>query len=166
MITIINVKTNVNRSKIRHLSSRKTGTKYVNIDNINSNSSNNELNSLKLFNSKNKSFINEPEVEKNSITENVNVKEKPNEKNYISKVRINRACIYLWFCFVRRRRIMENVLINEGMDLISRRLDIFNIFEKVYKAEQNNDPLLNRTFPMSDECKTGVKLIQLEDSLN
>ena len=167
-ITIINVKTNVNRGKIRHLSSRKSGLKYINnnINIISSNNSNNELNSLKLFNSKNKSSINLPEVEKNSNTENVNVKEKPNQKNYVSKVRLNRACIYLWFCFVRRRRIMENVLINEGMDLISRRLDIFNIFEKVYKAEQKNDPLLNRTFPMSDECKTGVKLIQLEDSLN
>ena len=48
------------------------------------------------------------------------------------------------------------------MDLISRRLDIFNIFEKIYKAEQRNEPLINKTFSMSDECRTGVKLLELE----
>ena len=47
------------------------------------------------------------------------------------------------------------------MDLISRRLDIFNLFEKMYKDEQRNEPLLNKTFCMSDECKRGIKLVQI-----
>ena len=85
-----------------------------------------------------------------------------NNKNIISKVRLNRACIYLWFCFVRRNRNINNVLINEGMDLISRRLDIFNIFEKMNKAEERNEPLLNKIFSMSDESKRGIKLVRLD----
>ena len=109
--------------------------------------------------------MNDLEVEKKTINEISKMGESNDDNNAVSKVRINRACIYLWFCFVRRRRIMENVLLNEGMDLISRRLDIFNIFEKVYKAEQRNEPLLNKSFPMSNECRTGVKLVQLETSL-
>ena len=48
------------------------------------------------------------------------------------------------------------------MDIISRRLDIFNIFEKMYKAEQRNEPLLNKTFSMSSECKRCLKLVQID----
>ena len=48
------------------------------------------------------------------------------------------------------------------MDLISRRLDIFNLFEKMYKAEQRNEPLLNKVFSMSSECKRGLKIVRLE----
>ena len=47
------------------------------------------------------------------------------------------------------------------MYLISRRLDIFNLFEQMYKAEQRNEPLLNKTFSMSEEWKRGLKLIQM-----
>ena len=83
-------------------------------------------------------------------------------RNIVKKVRLNRCCIYFWFCFVRRGKNNDNILINEGMDIISKRLDIFNIFEKMYKDEQKNEPLLNKIFSMSDECKTGLKLLQLE----
>ena len=81
------------------------------------------------------------------------------EKNLITKIRMNRACIYFWFCFIRRRKITENFLLNEGMDLISKRLDIFNLFDKVYKAELRNEPLIKKIFSMSDECKRGLKLL-------
>ena len=112
-----------------------------------------ELNSSNLPSSKSKSYI--PEIEREKRTSN-DISRKGssyNERKYITKVRMNRACIYLWFCFVRRRKIMENYLLNEGMDIISRRLDIFNMFEKIYKAEQRNEPITNRSFSMSDECK-------------
>ncbi len=59
---------------------------------------------------------------------------------------------------------MENVMLNEGMALISKRLDIFNIFEKIYKAEQRNEPLTNKVFPMTNECKTALKIMELEKS--
>ena len=43
------------------------------------------------------------------------------------------------------------------MDLISQRLDIFNIFEKMYKYEQKNEPLVNRIIPMSYECRRNIR---------
>ena len=43
-----------------------------------------------------------------------------------------------------------------------KKIRYFNIFEKIYKAEQRNEPLINKTFSMSDECRTGVKLLELE----
>ena len=32
----------------------------------------------------------------------------------------------------------------------------------MYKDEQKNEPLLNKVFSMSDECKRGLKLIRLD----
>ena len=154
-INIINLRRNRTRKKVKHLTQKNV------IYNVNRN----DLNSWNLSASKSKNYMNNLEVEKKTINEISKIDESNDDNNAVSKVRINRACIYFWFCFVRRRRIMENVLLNEGMDLISRRLDIFNIFEKVYKAEQRKEPLLNKSFPMSNECRTGVKLVQLETSL-
>ena len=93
-----------------------------------------------------------------------NSKEFNRKKKIINKVRLNRACVYFCFCFVRRSKNLENVLINEGMDLISKRLDIFNIFEKMYKDEHRDEPLLNKIFSMSDECKSGLRTIRLDTS--
>ena len=52
------------------------------------------------------------------------------------------------------------------MDFISKRLDIFNLFEKVYKLELRNEKINNKVLPMSDECKTRLKLLELEQNLN
>ena len=122
---------------------------------------NNDLNSLNLSSSKSKACIPDVELEK-KINNDFSKIDSSSEEKTVTKVRMNRACIYLWFCFVRRRKIIENYLLNEGMDIISQRLDIFNIFEKVYKAEQRNEPLTNKIFSMSNECKKGIKMAQLE----
>ena len=82
----------------------------------------------------------------------------------MNKVRLNRACVYLLFCYARRRKIINNVLIDEGMDFISKRLDIFNLFEKIYKVELRNEKLNNKIISMSDECKIRLKLLELENS--
>ena len=84
------------------------------------------------------------------------------KRNIIDKVRLNRFCVYFCFCFTRRRKILDNVLINEGMDLISSHLDIFNIFDKMYRAEQAKIPLIQKTLPFTDDCKNGLKFIRLE----
>lgn len=49
---------------------------------------------------------------------------------------MTKACIYLFFCCTRRRKIMQNILIDEGMSIVSQRLDVFNIFEQLYKNEK------------------------------
>ena len=152
----------INPRKRTHRKTTKSLTQKKSIYNYNLN----DLNNRNLSSSKSKAHIpDDADLDnKKTVFENSKVDSSYNEKSLVKKVRMNRACIYLWFCFVRRRRITENVLLNEGMDLISKRLDIFNIFEKIYKAEQRNEPLTNKVFSMSNECKTALEIMELETS--
>ena len=126
------------------------------------NTSRSDLAYSNLSNSKNKVYYKDIEVINKKRNNKRNKRDNHDEENIISKVRLNRACIYLWFCFVRRRRIRDNILLDEGMDLISRRLDIFNLFEKMNIAEQSNEPLLNRAYSMSDDGKRRLKFAKLK----
>ena len=54
---------------------------------------------------------------------------------------MTRAWIYLCFLCVRRRKIIQNVLLDEGMNIISNKLDIFNIFDILNRDEKLNDKL-------------------------
>ena len=118
---------------------------------------NNEIFSMNFSNTKSKSNFQDVEIG-NKIAVNDDKKNNMNNesKNIVNKVRLNRACIYFWFCFARHRKIQDNFLIKEGMNLISRRLDIFNLFEKIYQQEQRKETVINKVIPMSDECKAGL----------
>ena len=73
---------------------------------------------------------------------------------------MTRAYIYLCFCCVRKRKIIQNILLNEGMNIISEKLDIFNIFDKLFKDEKIQEKLLkNEVIQMSDECKINIQSI-------
>ena len=174
-VEVVNMKNNYTRKKTKGLTAKQSiyNIKY-----------NNDKNSLNLSSSKSKTNLPDIEIESNraifgknklgisqnkKLEKNINInntnnqnnnKGQQNNKNYLNKVRLNRACVYLWFCFVRRRNILDNILLDEGMDFISKRLDIFNIFEKVYKAEIRNEKINNKIISMSDECKTRLKLLE------
>ena len=122
-----------------------------------------DLSNYNFTSSKTKAFYQEIELGNKSPRKGTRSSSKQMSKEnrtIVKKVRLSRACVYLWFCFVRRGKNTDNILINEGMDIISKKLDIFNIFEKIYKDDQKNEPMLNKIFPMSDECKTGLKLLR------
>ena len=150
-ITIIanNTKKNM-KNKSNKLFSKK---KVINRNN------NNEIFSMNFSNTKSKSNFQDVEIG-NKIAVNDDKKNNMNNesKNIVNKVRLNRACIYFCFCFARHRKIQDNFLIKEGMNLISRRLDIFNIFEKIYQEEQRKETVINKVIPMSDECKAGLNI--------
>jgi len=81
-------------------------------------------------------------------------------RDIVSKIKVTRACVYLCFCFIRRRKIIQNYLLDEGMNIISEKLDVFNIFEKMYKDEEIMEKIVcNKTIEMSDECKIRLQLI-------
>ena len=126
------------------------------------NISRNDFTNSNLTNSKSKAYNPEFESDYKKMYNKRENTENNNKNNIISKVRLNRAGIYLWFCFVRRGKNKDNVLLDEGMDLISKRLDVFNLIDKMNKAEQRNEPLLNKEFSMTDECKRGLNLLRLE----
>ena len=102
-------------------------------------------------------FEHKDEIDSNNFN---NQEESENQKsNIVSKVRITRACVYLCFCFARRRTTMENVLLNEGMNIITKKMDIFNIFEKMYKDEELMEKMSNKAIEMSDQCKIKLQSI-------
>ena len=95
------------------------------------------------------------------VEENNKTKE-TEKRTIIDKIKINRFCIYFWFCFVRKRKNIQNILLDEGMDLVVENLDIMNIFKKMYiidkieKSLKRNDD--NKT-EMSDTCKQKIQLL-------
>ena len=86
---------------------------------------------------------------------NINHQEENGQKNQkiINKIKYNRACIYLCFFFTRKRKNIQNILLDEGMNIISEKMDIFNMFKKIYKDEELQEKIKNRNIEMSDECK-------------
>ena len=148
-ITIIanNTKKNMKNKSNKLFSKKKLVNRNIN----------NEIFSMNFSNTKSKSNFQDVEIG-NKIAVNDDKKNNMNNesKNIVNKVRLNRACIYFWFCFARHRKIQDNFLIKEGMNLISRRLDIFNLFEKIYQQEQRKETVINKVIPMSDECKAGL----------
>ena len=153
-IIIMKSKKSENRLKSRSGASKGKSSKYLKDSNISS-----------LSSAKSKTNFQEIDIYNGNpvIANSSNDMEQYNKewkhKSKIKKVKLNRACIYFWFCFVRRRNILPNALLNEGMDLISSRLDVFNIFKKIYLAEQRKEVLANNIIPMSPDCNNRINLI-------
>ena len=62
------------------------------------------------------------------------------------------------FLFVRKRRNLDNVLLDEGINLICEKLDVLNLFDKIYKAEQTQEKVEENDIyeVMSKECKMNL----------
>ena len=130
--------------------------------NLNNNGNNFKILSLS---KKNTNKINE-QVELNIIKSNTNIKDENNQskENIISKIKIRRASIYCGFLFIRKKKTVENILLDEGMSVIKEKLDIFNIFDKIYRSEKIHEKLVKEEiFEMSDECKK--KLLSINNKL-
>ena len=74
------------------------------------------------------------------------------------KVTLNKACLYLCFCCVRKRKNIENALIDEGMKIITEKLDLMNLFKVIYKEEILHATLDQKfeVIEMSEECKNKI----------
>ena len=180
-IEIVSLKRNTTRKKTKGMGNKQSiyNIKYTNTDKHHTNllTSKTNLKNIdkeisvknKIVDSHNERLENTTNINNNNNNYNNNTPshsedQQDQNNNYLNKVRLNRACVYLLFCYARRRKIIDNVLIDEGMDFISKRLDIFNLFEKIYKVELRNEKLNNKIISMSDECKIRLKLLELENS--
>ena len=67
------------------------------------------------------------------------------------------------FFFTRNRKNIQNILLDEGMNIISEKMDIFNMFKKIYKDEELQEKIKNTNIEMSDECK--LKLQSLNNKV-
>ena len=91
------------------------------------------------------------QTDKNNLSNLKETKTK-NQKNYISSIKINKCCICFFFLCAKRRKNVQNILINEGMAVITQNLDVVNIFNKIYRDGKIEDIIKNHTIKMSDEC--------------
>ena len=57
-------------------------------------------------------------------------------KNVINKIEVKKVQAFLCFLCIRKRKKVENLLLDEGIKLISNKLDITNIFKKIYICEK------------------------------
>jgi len=87
-----------------------------------------------------------------------NVKDNNDKRGILQKIQVNRYCIYLCFLCVRKRRNIQNILLDEGMRIIIEKLDIINIFKRMYRDEKFQEMLDDKEeyIKMSDECKTRI----------
>ena len=121
---------------------------------------NNNCNNLKLLSLSKRNtnrICDQGELNENKCNTNIKEGNIQSKENIISKIKIKRALVYCGFLFVRKRKTVENILLDEGMNIIKEKLDIFNIFDKVYRSEKIHEKLIKQEiFEMSDECKKNL----------
>ena len=92
----------------------------------------------------------------NGMNVNKQFKENKNEKSLIiDRLTFNKICTLLGFLCIRKRKNLENILLDEGMRIISEKLDITNIFKKIYKNDEFEKKY--QIIKMSDNCKKNLK---------
>jgi hypothetical protein len=152
---------------IRRISGLKSKTNYFpdnknNKNNFNDSESKNK--NLLISKKKNIKIDNHINYNDANILTNNSDNSEENERrkgNIISQIKVNKACLYLCFCCIRRRKTIHNFLLDEGMNIISEKIDIFNIFDKMYKDEEIREKvLLNKIIEMSDDCKLKLKSLR------
>ena len=57
----------------------------------------------------------------------------------IDKIHLKDLFISFCFCFFRKRKNIYKILLNETMNIITEKLDIFNVFKNLYSIEIKND---------------------------
>ncbi len=61
------------------------------------------------------------------------------KRNIIPHIKLNKCCIYFCFCFARKKNNLHNILLDEGMKVVTEKLDILNIFKKLIIYDKNLD---------------------------
>ena len=81
-------------------------------------------------------------------------------KNIIDKVNFSKVDKFVCFFCTRKRKNLQNILIDEGMELVSEYLDVINIFKRAHLENKLLGKIDNEDFiEMSDECKKGVQKV-------
>ena len=102
------------------------------------------------------------------ILANVDIVESEIESKRNKINRLSFSCVDLYLCLLctRKRRIIQNILIDEGIDLFTKKLDVINIFRQLMRIEKyehlNN---LLKPVEMSDECKLRLQKLNYPKNL-
>jgi hypothetical protein len=131
------------------------GTKDLSINNINYIKSSN-LNSIE---DRREEIIQTDKNNLSKLKETKTKNQKSEKRNIIYRIKVNKCCICFFFLCTKRKKNVQNILLNEGMLLITQNLDIVNIFNKIYRNGKIEDTIKNHTLKMSDECAN--RLVEL-----
>jgi hypothetical protein len=119
------------------------------------------------FSSKNVNKMNEIErqtiISNNMMVPKENLEERQNTENakknqILDEIKINKFFIVFAFCCIRKRKNVNNYVLEEGLGLIAKRLDILNIFKRIYYDEKVQKNYINETeeLAMTDICKDKI----------
>ena len=100
--------------------------------------------------------------ENNKIDKKEKEIEKSEEDKIIQKIIINKFYLYLCFICIRKRKNIQNILLDEGMKVIKEKLDIINIFKNLCRDELYQEKeKINETeiIEMSDSCKNNLEIV-------
>ena len=93
------------------------------------------------------------EIKNSNFGEHIIETEKVSRRK-ISKLTFTKVDLYVCFLCTRKRKKIQNILIDEGMNMFSEKLDVINIFTKLMKIEDfENLAHKEKAIEMSDECK-------------
>ena len=170
-VIIKEVESNIKKQKL-HLKKTYNYDKSVNNNNpiiISDRTSNSKTSTVKILKKVPENIIKEVKDYNISDLNIENVKIYPNEKHIIgkildqrrviNKINTNLFCTYFCFCFVRKRQNFGNALLDEAMDIITDKLDIYNMFRNFYFIDEMkyNSNYEYKDIDMSSECKNRLK---------
>ena len=111
-------------------------------------------------NNKNNEFDKNTILSNNLMMQSDNIKEKKRKEigitnDIIDEIKINKFFIVFAFCCIRKRKNVNNFVLDEGLNIISKRLDVLNIFKRLYFDEKSQESNLKEKeeIEMSDTCK-------------
>ena len=96
----------------------------------------------KIFNNYNTNNYNINNLNITDVKERNTETEKDNKNDkIIEKIKFN--ILYTYFCFLclRRKKTLQNDLLDKGMKLVYQKLDIFNIFKKLYLLDSKSEEI-------------------------
>jgi len=86
------------------------------------------------------------------------IEKEKKEQKLITKIKINRFDICFFLLCIKRRKKVEKILIDEGMNIIVKKLDIINIFNNIYNNEKIQERLndIDKITEMSNKSKNDL----------
>ena len=103
----------------------------------------NKISNLNLKNEDNNPNKNsfEYDISNMECREEKDIEKEKDEQKLITKIKINRFDICFFLLCIKKRKKMEKILIDEGMNIIVKKLDIINIFNNIYNNEKIQEKL-------------------------
>ena len=104
-------------------------------------------------------------IEDNNTPKDINNNNNKGKENnegrslIITKIEHNRYFIYCCFLWARKKTNMQNTLVNEGINIFKKKMDLIRFFKKLYKSGDKDEEMPIIT--MSEPCKnTVLELLQ------